>query len=69
MIVCLCRGLSERDLRRMVAAGAAQSTEEISAACGAGADCGACLSMLDRLVDETWGRLPCASAIPVGSCA
>lgn len=65
MIVCLCRGLSERELRRMVAAGA-QSTEAISAACGAGADCGACLSMLDRLVDETAG-VPCMSAVAVGA--
>jgi bacterioferritin-associated ferredoxin len=55
MIVCLCRGLSERDLRRLVAEGL-ESTEEISGSCGAGADCGACLSMIDRLVEDVRGR-------------
>ena len=68
MIVCLCRGLSERDLRRMLAAGV-QSTEEISESCGAGADCGACLSMLDRLVDDVRGRAQTAALVPVESCA
>jgi bacterioferritin-associated ferredoxin len=50
MLVCLCRGVSEGELRRLVAAGV-YSTEEISASCGAGGDCGACLSTIDRLVD------------------
>ncbi len=67
MIVCLCRGLSERDLRGLVAAGA-QSAEEISESCGAGADCGACLSMLDRLVHDVRRRSSRTSPVPVESC-
>jgi bacterioferritin-associated ferredoxin len=68
MIVCLCRGLSERDLRSMVAADV-YSTEELSASCGAGADCGACLSMLDRLVDDVRCRTRRDALVPMESCA
>ena len=67
MIVCLCRGLSERDLRGLIAAGA-RCAEEISESCGAGADCGACLSMLDRLVDDVRGRAPGTLPVPVEAC-
>lgn len=70
MIVCLCRGLSERDLRGVIADGA-HSTEALSASCGAGADCGACLSTLDRLVEAACARraglLPAAALVPVGA--
>ena len=51
MIVCLCRGLSERDIRRVVGAGA-NTAEAIAAACGAGGDCGACRLTLADLVVE-----------------
>jgi len=68
MIVCLCRALSEHELRGVVAAGA-RSAEEISESCGAGADCGACLSMLDRLVHDVRGRSVHAASVPVESYA
>ena len=51
MIVCLCRGVSERDIRRVVGAGA-NTAEAVAAACGAGGDCGACRPMLAELVVE-----------------
>ncbi|MBI4950578.1 MAG: (2Fe-2S)-binding protein [Myxococcales bacterium] len=41
MIVCLCRGVSDRDVERAIAAGA-RSLEAVRAATGAGACCGAC---------------------------
>ena len=51
MIVCLCRGVSEREIRRVVGAGA-NTAEAIGAASGAGGDCGACRPMLAELVVE-----------------
>jgi bacterioferritin-associated ferredoxin len=65
MVVCLCRGLSEHDLRRLVAAGL-RSTEEISETCGAGGDCGACLSSIDRLVDDARVRAHCGDLVAMG---
>ena len=52
MIICLCRGLSESDIRRVIERGA-WSADAVMAACGAGGDCGACTIMLADLVAES----------------
>ena len=54
MIVCFCRGLSESDLRQVVAAGA-WTVEDVAAACGAGTDCGACRGVVEDVVVEASG--------------
>ncbi len=42
MIVCLCRGVSEREIREALRCGAA-SIEDVARTCaGAGTDCGMC---------------------------
>ena len=52
MIVCLCRGVSDREIRAAVAQGAC-SAEAVAASCGAGADCGSCMLWLaDYLVES-----------------
>jgi bacterioferritin-associated ferredoxin len=51
MIVCLCRGVSERAVHEALACGAS-SLPELAAACrGAGTDCGSCRRMLAALLD------------------
>jgi len=42
MILCICRGVSEREVAEVVAQGAA-SVAEVRRACGAGGDCGSCV--------------------------
>ena len=49
MIVCLCRGVSDRTIYAAIARGAF-TVDDIAEACGAGTDCGACCAMLDELV-------------------
>jgi len=51
MIVCLCRGVSERHIEATVAAGAT-TVGEVSRACGAATDCGACQHLVTALVEE-----------------
>jgi bacterioferritin-associated ferredoxin len=51
MIVCLCRGISERHIEATVAAGA-KTARDVSRACGAATDCGACYRMVAALVEE-----------------
>jgi bacterioferritin-associated ferredoxin len=51
MIVCLCRGISERHIEATGAAGA-KTARDVSRACGAATDCGACYRMVAALVDE-----------------
>ena len=63
MIVCLCRGVSESDIRRVIERGA-YTADAIAAACGAGGDCGACTVMLADLVAESEAAMVGAGARP-----
>ncbi len=51
MIVCLCEGLSDRDLREVVRDGAT-SRYELSLRTGAGRCCGSCRCDLRQIVHE-----------------
>jgi len=51
VIVCLCRGVSERDVLRVIERGAG-TPDAVTAACGAGGDCGACTLMLMDILAE-----------------
>ncbi|MFL6615843.1 MAG: bacterioferritin-associated ferredoxin [Pantoea agglomerans] len=52
MIICLCRGVSESDIRRVIERGAF-TPDAVTAACGAGGDCGACALMLVDILAES----------------
>ena len=56
MILCLCRGVSEHQVRSLVAAGAA-TVDSVQAVCGAGGDCGACTLALIDLIEATGSGL------------
>lgn len=49
MYVCLCKGVSNRTIRRCVGEGAS-SVAEIGRACGAGTVCGACKPDIEVLI-------------------
>ncbi|MGH3328078.1 MAG: (2Fe-2S)-binding protein [Streptomycetales bacterium] len=51
MYVCICHGVTERDIRREVAAGA-RSVEEIGDRCRAGTGCGSCVDRVCALLSE-----------------
>ncbi|MBL8614520.1 MAG: (2Fe-2S)-binding protein [Deltaproteobacteria bacterium] len=51
MIVCVCEGLSERQLRARIDAGCA-TVGELGRACGAGRSCGACAVDLHKLLQR-----------------
>jgi len=51
MIVCLCLGVSESHIEATVEAGAT-TVGEVSQACGAATDCGACHDLVAALVEE-----------------
>jgi bacterioferritin-associated ferredoxin len=68
MIVCLCRGVSERTVRLTVVVGN-DSVEAVGDACGAGTGCGACLDDLQRIVDqERQNAAACRSAVLALGC-
>ena len=49
MIVCLCKGVTEGTVRKLVRQGAA-SLHEVGLACSAGACCGACRETLVQIL-------------------
>jgi bacterioferritin-associated ferredoxin len=51
MIVCICQGVDEREIRRTVAAGA-RTMGELMRRCGAGTDCGSCHQELEHALDR-----------------
>jgi bacterioferritin-associated ferredoxin len=55
MIVCLCHGVSDGELRSIIRRGAS-SVGELTQACGAGGDCGSCREQLCHLLDEAARR-------------
>jgi len=55
MIVCLCKNVSDKDIREAVASGAA-TVAEVGVRCsGAGTDCESCVPMIEALIA---GNLP-----------
>jgi bacterioferritin-associated ferredoxin len=55
MWVCLCKGVTDREIRAAIAAGA-RTPVEISARCRAGTGCGGCQPEVCRLLDDFFAR-------------
>jgi len=62
MIVCLCAGVPASTILAAIDRGAA-CPEDVTAACGAGGDCGACLDSLSDLL----ARRPGGAALDLAS--
>jgi bacterioferritin-associated ferredoxin len=59
MIVCLCRGLSDRAIRAAIEAGA-DTPRKLAATLGAGADCGSCCMLVREFLEERSGAFHAA---------
>jgi len=55
MIVCICHGVSDRELKSLVADGAT-NLREIAQGCRAGTDCGSCLRDIRELLVKKRGK-------------
>jgi len=51
MLVCSCHAVFESTVRHAVAGGA-RCVDSIGESCGAGRDCGSCISHLEDILDE-----------------
>jgi bacterioferritin-associated ferredoxin len=65
MIVCLCHRISDRDIRRDVAAGAC-CFEQLQDDSGVGRACGCCLDSAREIFDSAMAARP-ASGVLVGA--
>lgn len=51
MYVCICNGVTDRDIRQAAEAGC-RSVSELTMRTGAGANCGGCLDMASDLLEQ-----------------
>ena len=51
MLVCHCKGLTDREIHRAIRAGAS-TPREVSRECGAGSVCGGCGPLIDELLEH-----------------
>lgn len=51
MLICHCRGISDRQIRRAVRAGAV-TADQVSQACGAGGGCGGCMGAVEEVLQS-----------------
>ncbi|HVR80494.1 MAG TPA: (2Fe-2S)-binding protein [Luteimonas sp.] len=51
MYVCICNGVTDRDIRQVAEAGC-RTVSELTMRTGCGASCGSCLEMAARLLDD-----------------
>jgi bacterioferritin-associated ferredoxin len=63
MLVCACRGVSDREVREALARGAS-TLREVGRACGAGTDCGSCRDLLRKMLGSC---APPGSEAPPGA--
>jgi bacterioferritin-associated ferredoxin len=62
MLVCHCKGVSERELRCAIQAGA-QSRRAVARQCGAGTVCGGCRPLIDELLEA---HAPAGATLSLG---
>lgn len=51
MYICICHGVTDRDIRSRIHAGATD-VHTLRAELGCGASCGSCLDEVERMLDE-----------------
>ena len=69
MYVCLCNGVTDREIRQVAEAGC-RTLSELTMRTGCGACCGSCVETASQLLDEVHAAQPVASLpLPVFSHA
>ena len=71
MIVCVCKGVSDRQIRNLICQGAA-SVHAVGRGCAAGTDCGACVQQIRCMIegaDRSEQSVPWGGFIPASLLA
>jgi bacterioferritin-associated ferredoxin len=55
MYVCICRAVTEHEVKSVVERGA-KTVEAVTQTCCAGDDCGACRDAIEDMIVERWGE-------------
>jgi bacterioferritin-associated ferredoxin len=63
MLVCLCKGVSDKKIKSLVENGAS-SLREVMTTCHAGMDCGSCVCALREIVRQTMEHAATTDGVP-----
>jgi bacterioferritin-associated ferredoxin len=61
MYVCICRAVTEREVKSAIDQGA-KTVQAVTRSCCAGDDCGACRVVIEDLIEDRWGA-PAGTAV------
>ena len=64
MYVCVCRAVTEQQVRAAIDRGAT-TVDAVCRQCCAGDDCGACHETIEDLIEERWGAAESCVHLPV----
>ena len=53
MLVCLCKGVSDRQIREAIRSGARTLGQIRETCCGAGTDCGSCVRQIRTMLGDS----------------
>ena len=65
MLICHCRGVSDRAIRNAIRRGA-KTPREVAAACGAGTSCGGCRPAVTQIVRGELAEREADAPVPGG---
>lgn len=68
MIVCHCKGVSDRAIRKAVREGAC-SRNDVVQACSAGLHCGGCAPAIDEIIETESARGPANALLAMAELA
>ncbi len=54
MYVCICRAVTEQEVKSAIEAGA-KTVQAVTQSCCAGDDCGACHCAIEDMIEDRWG--------------
>jgi len=57
MFVCVCRAVTEQEVRAAIDGGA-KTVQAVTRSCCAGDDCGACHGTISDMIEERWSVEP-----------
>ncbi len=69
MWVCMCKAVTDHEIRELLESPLIDDVDDVAAACGAGTGCGSCRDEIRRLCDEARGSRPSVVGVRVRSAA
>jgi bacterioferritin-associated ferredoxin len=57
MYVCICRAVTEQEVKSAIDQGA-KTVEAVTGSCCAGDDCGACRTTIEDMIEDRWSAAP-----------